>query len=302
MFWRLLLVVCGLTFFVSGCNILTNEDCNSVDIGGTHRAISYSCHRSPNAGEMSGTGAGGLAVVVGLGMILLAVWPAIQNLSENRRSSASYRSLPPTYVPRPSPAPTRVPTPQADAVPVAQPEPAALEPEVVEPSEVAADVTGESPARDAGPNEMKEPMVDDDPELERLQEALVAAEQKIEQRLEERREAEEQRLEEGRQAEEAENRKAETAKRISELASRLEEAEAKLSELDAPDSQEPTKALQKRCRCNTLVDVSSATCPNCTANMANQFQTTAVWRCRRCEHVVGEHDGSCSNCEAVLYG
>jgi hypothetical protein len=203
---------------------------------------------------------------------------------------------------RPSPAPTHVPTPQADAVPVAQPEPAALEPEVVEPSEVAADRTEESPARDAGPNEMKEPMVDDDPELERLQEALVAAEQKIEQRLEERREAEEQRLEEGRQAEEAENRKAETAKRISELASRLEEAEAKLSELDAPDSQEPTKALQKRCRCNTLVDVSSATCPNCMANMANQFQSVAVWRCRGCEHVVGEHDGSCINCEAVLYG
>ena len=192
---------------------------------------------------------------------------------------------------RPSPAPTHVPTPQADAVPIAQPEPAALEPEVVEPSEVAVDRTGKSPARNAGSNEKKEPMVNDDPELERLQEALVAAEQKIEQRLEERREAEE-----------AENRKAETANRISELTSRLEEAEAKLTELDAPDSQEPTKALQKRCRCNTLVDVSSEYCPNCMANMANQFQSVAVWRCRGCEHVVGEHDGSCNNCEAVLYG
>lgn len=298
MLWRLLLIPFALTFLIGGAAILSDDDCKYVDLGGNRRVMSYTCHsigeaeahRWPNRDrDLPGGAAGGLGLAIGSGMILLAVWPLITRFSENRRSSASYQSLPPTPRP-PSPAPSHVPTPQVDAVPVAQHEPAAREPEIVESPEVVepSEVAEESPARRAGPKENKEPMVDDDPELVRLQEAVAAAEQKIEQRLEEQR-----------RAEEDENRKAETAKRISELASRLEEAEAKLTELDALGSPlETTKALQKRCRCRTLVDVSSASCPNCMTKTFNQSAT--VWRCQRCEHVVGEDDDSCGNCRAVF--
>ena len=299
MLWRLLLIPFALTFLIGGAAILSDDDCKYIDLGGNRRVMSYTCHNIGEAEahyrldapdrDLPGGAAGGLGLAIGSGMILLAVWPLITRFSENRRSSASYQSLPPTPRP-PSPAPSHVPTPQVDAVPVAQHEPAAREPEIVESPEVVepSEVAEESPARHAGPKEKKEPMVDDDPELVRLQEALAAAEQKIQQRLEEQR-----------RAEEDENRKAETAKRISELASRLEEAEAKLTELDALGSPlETTKALQKRCRCRTLVDVSSASCPNCMTKTFNQ--SAAVWRCQSCEHVVGEDDGSCGNCKAVF--
>ena len=107
MFWRVLIVIGGLTFLINGCQILGNEDCNSVDLGGTHRVISYSCLRSPSAGEMSGGAAGGLGVAIGLGMILLATWPAIQNVIESRQPSIEPRHRPTTPPPetRGSPPP-----------------------------------------------------------------------------------------------------------------------------------------------------------------------------------------------------
>ena len=307
MLWRLLLIPFALTFLIGGAAILSDDDCKYVDLGGNRRVMSYTCHSTGEAEasyrsdapdrDLPGGVAGGLGLAIGSGMILLAVWPLIARFSESPSTARSRKlrddyllsklkkEMNPSPTPRPpSPAPSHVPTPQVDAVPIAKPEPAAREPEIVESPEVAE----ESPARRAGPKEKKEPMVDDDPELLRLQEALAAAEQKIEQRLEEQR-----------RAEEDENRKAETAKRISELASRLEVAEAKLTELDALGSPlETTKALQKRCKCSTLVDVSRASCPNCMTNTFNQ--AASVWRCQRCEHVVGEDDDSCVNCRAVF--
>ena len=110
MFWRILLVIGALTFLVNGCSILSDEDCNSVDIGGNRRAMSVTCHRSPNAGEFSQGTAGGLGIVIGLGMITLAAWPLIQNARYNRQSNyvgstySSYTS-PRTEQPPPNPPP-----------------------------------------------------------------------------------------------------------------------------------------------------------------------------------------------------
>ncbi len=114
MFWRVLIVIGGLTFLINGCQILGNEDCNSVDLGGTHRVISYSCLRSPSAGEMSGGAAGGLGVAIGLGMILLATWPAIQNVIESRQPSIEPRHRPTTPPPEPQTPPAPGSPPEQD--------------------------------------------------------------------------------------------------------------------------------------------------------------------------------------------
>ena len=256
MLWRLLLIPFALTFLIGGAAILSDDDCKYIDLGGNRRVMSYTCHNIGEAEahyrldapdrDLPGGAAGGLGLAIGSGMILLAVWPLITRFSENRRSSASYQSLPPTPRP-PSPAPSHVPTPQVDAVPVTQHEPAAREPEIVESPEVVepSEVAEESPARRAGPKENKEPMVDDDPELVRLQEALTKTEQEIERRLEEQR-----------QAEEADRQKSETERRIAELASRLEEAEAiiELDELEGGPGAEPPARERRRERRRRLMD------------------------------------------------
>ncbi len=123
--WRLLLILGGITFLVNGAAILSDENCKYVDLGGTHRVISYTCHSSGildmsreaiaerqkayltgtshntelNPGDLSGGVAGGLGVAIGSGMILLAIWPVIQRFSENQESdlgSSRYRSFTPT--------------------------------------------------------------------------------------------------------------------------------------------------------------------------------------------------------------
>jgi hypothetical protein len=116
-FWRVLIVIGGLTFLINGCQILGNEDCNSVDLGGTHRVISYSCLRSPNAGEMSGGAAGGLGVAIGLGMILLATWPAIQNVIESRQPSTEPPYRPTTPPSEPPPETQTPPSPSPGSAP-----------------------------------------------------------------------------------------------------------------------------------------------------------------------------------------
>jgi len=91
MFWRLLLVICSLTFLVNGCQILSEEDCDYVDLGGNRRVIEHSCQPYERGSDMSGSTAGLLGVGIGLGMILIAIWPALRNLSENH-SNTSRRS------------------------------------------------------------------------------------------------------------------------------------------------------------------------------------------------------------------
>ena len=41
MFWRLIAVVCGLTFLVNSCQILADDQCKSVDLPGNPRALLF---------------------------------------------------------------------------------------------------------------------------------------------------------------------------------------------------------------------------------------------------------------------
>lgn len=106
MFWRVLLVIFSLTFLNAGCQVLGDEDCKSVDIGGNRRAMSYECHRSANTGEFSQGAAGGLGIAIGLGMILLAGWPWISAAVRNQR-----RDVYPRYSTKPNPPSPEPPPP-----------------------------------------------------------------------------------------------------------------------------------------------------------------------------------------------
>ena len=89
MFWRILVVIGGLTFLAGGCQVLGDENCNSVDIGGNRRVMSFECHRSPRTGEFSGSTAGALGVAIGSAMILAASWPLVRVVQEWSRRSTS---------------------------------------------------------------------------------------------------------------------------------------------------------------------------------------------------------------------
>ena len=113
MFWRVLLVICSLTFLNAGCQVLGDEDCKSVDIGGNRRAMSYECHRYADTGEFSQGAAGGLGIAIGLGMILLAGWPWISATVRNQNRNAY-----PRYSTRPNPPSSEaLPPPRAPSRP-----------------------------------------------------------------------------------------------------------------------------------------------------------------------------------------
>ena len=76
MFWRVVIIILSLTFFYSGCSVLNNEDCNSVDLGGHARNLTLTCYSSSDTGAMSRFEAFGLATALGLGMLVAAGWPA----------------------------------------------------------------------------------------------------------------------------------------------------------------------------------------------------------------------------------
>ena len=99
MFWRVIAIICGLTFLVNGCQILGDDQCRSVDIGGTARAVQATCYQSASQGEMSQGAAGGLGVLIGLGIIGFAIGPAVARAAASNSSTyqppASGRSRPP---------------------------------------------------------------------------------------------------------------------------------------------------------------------------------------------------------------
>tara|TARA_B100000902_G_scaffold55670_1_gene62451 strand:+ start:758 stop:1216 length:459 start_codon:yes stop_codon:yes gene_type:complete len=90
MLFRVLLVFFSLTFLANGCLILTDKDCNYIDMGGTRRVIEYSCQPYKSGSDMSGSLAGWLGLGIGMGMIFIAVRPALRNFSRNSRSTESY--------------------------------------------------------------------------------------------------------------------------------------------------------------------------------------------------------------------
>lgn len=71
MLWKLLAVVGGLTFFVNGFGVLTDDQCDSVSFSGV-RAVTVTCY-SGDYGALPGW-LGGLGMVAfGALMILFAV-------------------------------------------------------------------------------------------------------------------------------------------------------------------------------------------------------------------------------------
>jgi len=191
--------------------------------------------------------------------------------------------------------------PEAQESEVVEPlEPEVQESEVVEPPE-------EPKVGDVEPAPAVEPIqdpggqlgtvVDDDPEVVRLREALDAAEREVEQRLEERR-----------QIAEADLLKAETAKRVGELARQLEQVEAKLAQLDDPDwtpgtatpSAVTMKLHRKTCRCGSVVDMPTPHCTTCMAHIGNQLFAPSSYLCGNCSTSATESSESCSSCGAVF--
>ncbi|MFT7601769.1 MAG: hypothetical protein ACI8TP_004730 [Acidimicrobiales bacterium] len=87
--WRILTIFGGLTFLVTGAGILSDPECQSIDFGGQRRQLNFTCFDYPasstNGGEMSASTAGWLAVLGGIAMIALSVWPFISAMLEEKR-------------------------------------------------------------------------------------------------------------------------------------------------------------------------------------------------------------------------
>ena len=68
-FWRLVAVVCGVTFVLGGCDVLLDDMCASVDFGGQRRSLGYTCYADERSGEMSGPVAGALMLFGGMAFV-----------------------------------------------------------------------------------------------------------------------------------------------------------------------------------------------------------------------------------------
>ena len=86
MFWRVIAALCSLTFLFGGCGILLDDNCASVDFGGSGRSRTYTCYRYEHQGEMSASAAGGLMLLGGVALMTLAAWPLIRLARRNRRA------------------------------------------------------------------------------------------------------------------------------------------------------------------------------------------------------------------------
>ena len=82
MFWRVVVVLGGLSFVAGGCNVLSEARCASVDFGGAGRNVSYECLPG-NQGEMSASQAGWLMLLGGAAMVMVAAWPLIRTMCSN---------------------------------------------------------------------------------------------------------------------------------------------------------------------------------------------------------------------------
>ena len=91
--WRILTLIGGFTVLATGIGVLSDPDCQTLDIGGTRRQMSFTCYDNPVRGAWSQGTAGWLAVAGGLLLIGLPLWSFYR----------TYRSSPFThrYVPSP---------------------------------------------------------------------------------------------------------------------------------------------------------------------------------------------------------
>ena len=78
MIWLVLALIGAGTFFVTGFNLLTDPLCVSADFGGG-RVVQVTC-RSDEFGTVSGTQAGLISILIGLGILSLLFWRPIKAL------------------------------------------------------------------------------------------------------------------------------------------------------------------------------------------------------------------------------
>lgn len=78
MIWLILALVGAGSFFVTGFNLLTDPLCVSADFGGG-RVVQVTC-RSDEFGTVTGTQAGLISILIGLGILTLIFWRPIKVL------------------------------------------------------------------------------------------------------------------------------------------------------------------------------------------------------------------------------
>jgi hypothetical protein len=78
MIWLVLALIGAGTFFVTGFNLLTDPLCVSADFGGG-RVVQVTC-RSDEFGTVSGTQAGLISILIGLGILSLLFWRPVKAL------------------------------------------------------------------------------------------------------------------------------------------------------------------------------------------------------------------------------
>ena len=76
MIWLILALVGAGSFFVTGFNLLTDPFCISADFGGG-RVVQVTC-RSDEFGTVTGTQAGLISILIGLGILTLVFWRPIK--------------------------------------------------------------------------------------------------------------------------------------------------------------------------------------------------------------------------------
>ena len=83
MIWLILALVGAGSFFVTGFNLLTDPLCVSADFGGG-RVVQVTC-RSDEFGTVTGTQAGFISILIGLGILTLIFWRPIKAIFINKK-------------------------------------------------------------------------------------------------------------------------------------------------------------------------------------------------------------------------
>jgi hypothetical protein len=83
MIWLILALVGAGSFFVTGFNLLTDPFCVSADFGGG-RVVQVTC-RSDEFGTVTGTQAGLISILIGLGILTLIFWRSIKVMYINKK-------------------------------------------------------------------------------------------------------------------------------------------------------------------------------------------------------------------------
>ena len=83
MIWLILALIGAGSFFVTGFNLLTDPLCVSADFGGG-RVVQVTC-RSDEFGTVTGTQAGLISILIGLGILILIFWRPLKVMYINKK-------------------------------------------------------------------------------------------------------------------------------------------------------------------------------------------------------------------------